>query len=79
MAALRYKNNLFSYSGLLASNAEIEHISKYLNKVQASMAQADYSELIDLQKYRILRNPVRIKRMLKTSEVTPFVFVTCLN
>lgn len=79
MAAQRYKNNLFSYSGLLASNTEIERISRYFNGVHASIAQADYSEIIDLQKYRIHRNPVRIKRMLKAKEEIPFVFVTCLN
>lgn len=79
MAALRYKNYLFSYSGLLASNAEVEYVSGYLSKVQSSMAQADCSELIDLQKYRIYRNPSRIRHVLKAKDTEPFVFVNCLN
>lgn len=79
MAAQRYKDNLFSYSGLIASNTEIEKISDYLAGIQEAIAQADYSEVIDLRKYTITRNALKIRRMLRGKKDYPFVFVSCLN
>ncbi len=79
MAAQRYKDMLFSYSGLISSTEEIQEISNYFAKQQNNIAQADYSEIIDLRKYTIKRSPLRIKKILKDDIDSPFVFVTCLN
>ena len=79
MAAQRYKDILFSYSGLISSPEEIELISNYFAEIQNGIAEADFSEVIDLIKYTIKRNPALVTRMLNEKLDTPFVFVTCLN
>jgi len=79
MAAQRYKDILFSYSGLISSPEEIELISNYFAGIQSGFAQSDYSEVIDLVKYTIQRNPAKVSRVLNQKHDTPFVFVTCLN
>ncbi len=79
MAAQRYKDILFSYSGLISSAQEIEFISEYFAGVQRSVAQAESSEMMDLIKYTIVRSPVKIKKILKSEKEFPFVFINCLN
>lgn len=79
MAAQRYKDILFSYSGLIASASEVKLISDYFDLLKISTAQAYASEIIDLRKYTIQRNPTRIKKILKNKKEQPFIFVNCLN
>jgi hypothetical protein len=79
MAAQRYKDFLFSYSGLISSTEEIEIISDYFEHIKAIVAQAECSELTDLTKYTMHRNAMKIKSMIKSNKPKPFVFITCLN
>lgn len=79
MAAQRYKDILFSYSGLISSAEEIQVISNYFASIQSTIAQADYSEILDLRKYTVRRSAVRIKKILRDQKDYPFVFISCLN
>ncbi len=79
MAAQRYKNILFSYSGLISSTEEIEMIREYFAEVEFSIGEANYSEIIDLRRYTVTRSANKIKKMLCGHKAEPFVFITCLN
>lgn len=79
MAAQRYKDILFSYSGLISSSEEIQVISNYFASIQSTIAQADYSEILDLRKYTVRRSPVKIKKLLREKKDYPFLFISCLN
>jgi hypothetical protein len=79
MAAQRYKDFLFSYSGLISSTEEIKIISDYFEQIKASVSQADCSELTDLTKYTIHRNAMKIRAVIRSNKPKPFVFITCLN
>jgi hypothetical protein len=79
MAAQRYKDILFSYSGLISSPEEIQIISNYSASIQSSYAQASCSEVLNLRKYSITRNALKIRNMIRNNKETPFVFIHCLN
>ena len=79
MAAQRFKDILFSYSGLISTNAEIKLISDYIGEMQKTIAEADHSEILDLTNYTIRRSPEKIKKLLAERKDYPFVFITCLN
>ena len=79
MAAQRYKDFLFSYSGLISSSEEIQIISDYFAYIQKNVTQAEFSEIMNLQKYSVVRNSYQIKKLLKENRENPFVFITCLN
>lgn len=79
MAAQRYKDILFSYSGLISSSEEIQKISDYFTFIQSTLAQGDVSEIMDLQKYTVVRNSLKIKKILKGKKEYPFQFISCLN
>ena len=79
MAAQRYKNILFSYSGLISSTEEIEMIREYFAEIEFSIGEANYSEIIDLRRYTVTRSPNKIKKMLCGHKSEPFVFIISLN
>lgn len=79
MAAQRFKDFLFSYSGLISSAEEIQLISDYFSSIQSVIAQAECSEIIDLRKYTVQRSPLKVRRLLRSQKDEPFVFVSCLN
>ena len=54
-------------------------LESYLRHSEISWDYASYFEIIDLQKYKIISQPAKIRHALKDEIKTPFVFVTGKN
>jgi len=79
MARPQKNDILFSFNGTYCSQQDMLVLSWYFESLKSRCAQADVSELIDLNKSRIRRDGLRIKASLKSRQPKPFEFIACLN
>ena len=54
-------------------------LASYLRRMQINKAYASSLEIIDLQKYKVIRQENKIKAALRERVNIPFVFVACKN
>lgn len=67
----------------LLNQQELEHEIELLNDlfylVENSDALCIANEVIDLNRYKIIQKPTKVKQMLKESRLKPFVFISNKN
>ena len=54
-------------------------LASFLRHLQINKKYASYLEIIDLQKYKVIRQEKKVKVALIERINIPFVFVTCKN
>ncbi len=70
---------LHSFNGGFFTEQDFYTISLLFENLKLKCAQSHCSELIDLHRYQVKRNEVRIRKELMSKKKTAFVFVYCLN
>ena len=54
-------------------------LASYLRYMAINKSHIPYMEIIDLQKYKIIRNKAKVRQALKERMHMPFVFAVCKN
>ncbi len=61
----------------------IEHEVELLHQLLYSIERLDNlviaHEIIDLNKYRVITKPLQLRKLIRLSELKPFVFLSCKN
>lgn len=67
----------------LMSPQAIEHQVDLLHELLYDVERMDNlviaHEIINLNKYKIINNPVKIKETIRRQELKPFIFLNCKN
>ncbi len=73
------KEILYSFNGTYCSENDMISLSLFFENLILKYAQCGVSELIDLNNYKIKRDPIKIKSLLIIKHEKPFLFINCLN
>lgn len=66
--------------GLLATNAEsAAFLSGYLRNMLINRTYLTALEVLDLQKYKVVKSPPKLKQAINERLEIPFVFLSCNN
>lgn len=89
MKNLKVKMNRINRDLLVLFNQElmspqaIEHQVDLLHELLYDVERMDNlviaHEIINLNKYKIINNPVKIKETIRRQELKPFIFLNCKN
>lgn len=67
----------------LMSPQAIEHQVDLLHELLFDVERMDNlviaHEIIDLNKYKVINNPVKLKETIRRQELKPFLFLNCKN
>lgn len=67
----------------LMTPQSIEHEVELLHQMLYTIERIDNlviaHEIIDLNRYRIIRKPFQLKKLIRQKELKPFVFLNCKN
>ncbi len=64
---------------LLSKAQEKTIIINMLNNFYEHCAQADFSEVLDLTNYKIIKSSIKARAILRAYLEKPFLFAHCLN
>ena len=68
-----------SYLSNSALEIELDRITRLLYNVETSQNYYQAIEIIDLPRYRIIKNPLKVKEALHRQPAKPFVFICNKN
>ena len=71
---LHFLNNI-----LAADSGSAAFLGSYLRRSGGSMANAPFIEIIDLQKYKVIKQPHKVRAALRERLHIPFIFVVGKN
>lgn len=71
---IKYRNNIIAND----VNTAI-FLSRYMKHSIIHKTYIPYLEVLDLQRYKLITNPRKVKATLKDKLDTPFVFAICKN
>jgi len=63
----------------MAMAYEVERLHQLLFKVEKLDNLVVAHEIIDLNKFKLVKNPIKLKNILRQRELKPFVFLNCKN
>lgn len=67
----------------LMTPQSIEHEVELLHQMLYTIERIDNlviaHEIIDLNKYRIINKPLKLRKLIRQRELKPFVFLNCKN
>jgi hypothetical protein len=72
-------NSLFIHKKSLSTLRDYLKLYGYFNKTHERYAEAEVSEIVDLNKYTLQRNYLKARSLVKKRFDKPFVFLHCLN
>lgn len=58
---------------------EVETLHKLLMEAESLQNFCLVNEIIDVNRYRIIDNPVKIERMIRQIKIKPFIFISNKN
>ncbi|HEX8460154.1 MAG TPA: hypothetical protein VF623_01940 [Segetibacter sp.] len=58
---------------------EVEKLHKILVAAESLQNYCIVNEIIDINKYRIINNPVKIERIIRQNKIKPFTFISNKN
>ena len=58
---------------------EVEQLHQLLYTIEGIDKLIVSHEIIDLNKYRIINNPLQLRKLIRQRELKPFVFLNCKN
>ncbi|MBK8609499.1 MAG: hypothetical protein IPL84_06020 [Chitinophagaceae bacterium] len=58
---------------------EVELLHQLLYAIERIENLVVAHEIIDLNKYRVINNPTKLRRIIRESQLKPFVFLNCCN
>ncbi|MBK7375892.1 MAG: hypothetical protein KTQ13_10925 [Ferruginibacter sp.] len=58
---------------------EVEQLHQLLYTIEGIDNLIVSHEIIDLNKYRIINNPLQLRKLIRQRELKPFVFLNCKN
>lgn len=58
---------------------EVEQLHQLLYTIEGIDNLIVSHEIIDLNKYRIINNPLQLRKLIRQRELKPFVFLNCTN
>lgn len=79
MAKRHKRDIIYSTDGTFLQYEHINSLTIFFKTTIKACKQAEVSELINLNNYKIKRDINNIKSMLITKKDKPFVFISCLN
>ncbi len=70
----QYIRNIGATDGSSARFLEL-----YMKRISISQEYVNCLEVYDLQKYKIIKHPGKVRAALREKKNTPFIFVACRN
>jgi hypothetical protein len=58
---------------------EVEKLNKILLEAESLSNFCVVNEIIDVNRYRIIDNPIKIERMIRQNKIKPFIFISNKN
>ena len=58
---------------------EVEMLHQLLYAIEGIENFSIAHEIIDLNKYRVISNPIKLRKEIRRKELKPFVFLNCKN
>ena len=58
---------------------EVEQLHQLLYTIEGIDNLIVSHEILDLNKYRIINNPLQLRKLIRQRELKPFVFLNCKN
>ena len=79
MASCFIEHSNFRYKNSISSQSLVQHLHDLFHELKSNKAEADVSEIIDLNKYKIERNFLKSGTLLSRRFDKSFIFLHCLN
>lgn len=70
---------LVTMQGAPGNDQMLSFYMDYFESLRKSCTQSEVSEIIDINRLKIIANPKKIKILLKRNQHSSFQFVHCLN
>lgn len=79
MASYYSDNSCFLHKNSISSLKTFLDLFNYFKTTKNRFAEAEISEIIDLNHYKLERNYLKARPILKQRFAKPFIFLHCLN